>query len=40
MNPGDAPDLQGIDTTEPAFGLPAKWISEEQRKKLKFLAIQ
>lgn len=31
MNPGDAPDIQGIDTMEPAFGLPAKWITEEQR---------
>lgn len=37
MNPGDAPDLQGIDTTEPAFGLPAKWISEEQREEAEIL---
>ncbi|NBJ68387.1 MULTISPECIES: flagellar biosynthesis protein FlhA [Clostridia] len=25
----DEDDLEGIETTEPAFGLPAKWISEE-----------
>lgn len=31
MNPGDAPPLTGIETKEPAFGLPATWISEEQR---------
>lgn len=26
-------DIDGIATTEPAFGLPAKWISEEQKIK-------
>ena len=32
MNPGGAAEkLSGIDTTEPAFGLPATWISEAQR---------
>jgi len=31
MNPGDAPKIAGIETQEPAFGLPAIWISEEQR---------
>lgn len=32
MNPGGAAEkLSGIDTTEPAFGLPATWISETQR---------
>jgi len=31
MNPGDAPGLSGIETREPAFGLPATWIREEQR---------
>src|SRR5690625_2817647 len=25
----EADDIEGIDTTEPAFGLPAKWISED-----------
>lgn len=30
MTPGiTEDDLEGIDTTDPAFGLPAKWISEE-----------
>lgn len=30
MTPGmDENDLEGIETTEPAFGLPAKWISED-----------
>lgn len=24
-------DMEGIDTTEPAFGLPAKWITEEYK---------
>ncbi|WP_053957421.1 flagellar biosynthesis protein FlhA [Inediibacterium massiliense] len=34
MNPGGAQgDIQGIDTVEPAFGLPAKWIEEEEREK-------
>ena len=31
MNPGDAPIIEGIETREPAFGLPALWISEEKR---------
>lgn len=32
MNPGGATDkLTGIDTTEPAFGLPATWIPETQK---------
>jgi len=32
MNPGDATGvLQGIATTEPAFGLPATWIADAQR---------
>ncbi|MFZ5966574.1 MAG: flagellar biosynthesis protein FlhA [Bacillota bacterium] len=34
MNPGTAEgSLMGIDTVEPAFGLPAKWISEDEREK-------
>ncbi|MFW5648398.1 MAG: flagellar biosynthesis protein FlhA [Candidatus Alkaliphilus sp. MAG34] len=34
MNPGTADgEIEGIDTTEPAFGLPAKWINEEEREK-------
>ncbi|QGH34551.1 flagellar biosynthesis protein FlhA [Gracilibacillus salitolerans] len=32
MSPGIEDDeLEGIDTVEPAFGLPAKWITEEVR---------
>ncbi|WP_026485903.1 flagellar biosynthesis protein FlhA [Caldanaerobius polysaccharolyticus] len=34
MNPGGATEeLVGIKTKEPAFGLPAVWISESQREK-------
>lgn len=34
MNPGTADEeIEGIDTVEPAFGLPAKWITEEEREK-------
>ena len=34
MNPGMAEeDIEGIDTVEPAFGLPAKWITEQEREK-------
>ncbi|MGP4075622.1 flagellar biosynthesis protein FlhA [Halobacillus sp. K22] len=32
MSPGDDDDeLDGIQTQEPAFGLPAKWITEDQK---------
>ncbi|MBS3994718.1 MAG: FHIPEP family type III secretion protein, partial [Alkaliphilus sp.] len=34
MNPGTAEgNISGIDTIEPAFGLPAKWILEGEREK-------
>ena len=34
MNPGSAmEDIVGIDTTEPSFHLPAKWITESQRER-------
>ena len=34
MNPGDAKgEIEGIPTTEPAFGLPALWIREDQREE-------
>ncbi|WAA13587.1 flagellar biosynthesis protein FlhA [Fervidibacillus halotolerans] len=29
----DSPDIVGIDTVEPAFGIPAKWINEEMKEK-------
>ena len=33
MNPGDATEeIDGIPTTEPAFGLPAVWITEDQKE--------
>jgi flagellar biosynthesis protein FlhA len=37
MNPsGGKIDLPGDDTTEPTFGLPAKWIAENQREEALF----
>lgn len=34
MNPGTVEgEVQGIDTIEPAFGLPAKWIIADEREK-------
>ncbi|NLV88041.1 MAG: flagellar biosynthesis protein FlhA [Tissierellia bacterium] len=34
MDPGmGGGDIEGIDTVEPAFGLPAKWITEKEREK-------
>lgn len=38
MNPGMADgNISGIDTVEPAFGLPAKWIDEKEREKAEIL---
>lgn len=38
MNPGTAEgDIDGIDTVEPAFGLPAKWIADNDREKAELL---
>ncbi len=38
MNSGVAEgDVVGIDTIEPAFGLPAKWIDEKEREKAEIL---
>ena len=38
MNPGDImQDIEGIETVEPAFGLPAKWISGAQREKAELM---
>ena len=34
LAPGaDVEPIEGIDTVEPAFGIPAKWISEDKRAK-------
>lgn len=38
MNPGSTEgEIEGIDTIEPAFGLPAKWISSDNREKAEIL---
>ena len=38
MNPGTAEDgLEGIPTTEPAFGLPALWVASGQRENAELL---
>ncbi len=40
MNPGNADgSIQGIDTVEPAFGLPAKWILDDDREKAEILGF-
>lgn len=34
MSPGiDDDSIEGIDTIEPSFGLPAKWITEEMKEQ-------
>lgn len=38
MNPGTAKEkIEGIETKEPAFGLPALWIPPEQRERAEWL---
>ncbi len=38
MDPGDAEDdISGIETTEPAFGLPAKWVSPDDTDRAEML---
>lgn len=32
MNPGGADEIEGIETVEPAFGIPAKWVTAEMRE--------
>ncbi|CEA04490.1 Flagellar biosynthesis protein FlhA [Metalysinibacillus saudimassiliensis] len=32
MSPGDDDAIEGIDTIEPSFGLPAKWITEQEKE--------
>lgn len=32
MSPGDDNSIEGIDTIEPSFGLPAKWITEQVKE--------
>ncbi|MBO8130537.1 MAG: flagellar biosynthesis protein FlhA [Candidatus Marinimicrobia bacterium] len=33
LNPDDRAELKGIDTVEPTFGLPAKWIPKSEKEK-------
>ncbi len=38
MSPGSVEgEIEGIDTVEPAFGLPAKWIKSDMREKAELL---
>ena len=40
MNPGNiSQDIEGIDTTEPAFGLPAKWIRENRKEQAEMMGF-
>jgi len=40
MDPGDAVgQLQGVPTTEPAFGLPATWVTDGQRAEAEALGF-
>ncbi|MDR5658250.1 flagellar biosynthesis protein FlhA [Serpentinicella sp. ANB-PHB4] len=40
MNPGNVEgELEGVDTVEPAFGLPAKWINESERENAEILGF-
>lgn len=37
MSPGDDDSIEGIDTIEPSFGLPAKWINEQVKEDAEML---
>ncbi|MEC1179337.1 flagellar biosynthesis protein FlhA [Metasolibacillus meyeri] len=37
MSPGDDDSIEGIDTIEPSFGLPAKWITEQVKEEAEML---
>ncbi len=37
MSPGDDDSIDGIDTIEPSFGLPAKWITETVKEEAEIL---
>ena len=38
MNPGVAhEEIEGVETTEPAFGLPARWVSAAQKQRAELL---
>ncbi|MEG0259000.1 MAG: flagellar biosynthesis protein FlhA [Lysinibacillus sp.] len=37
MSPGDDDSIEGIDTIEPSFGLPAKWITDQVKEDAEML---
>lgn len=37
MSPGDDDTIEGIDTIEPSFGLPAKWITDQVKEDAEML---
>ncbi|MGE7917876.1 flagellar biosynthesis protein FlhA [Viridibacillus sp. NPDC093762] len=37
MSPGDDDSIEGIDTVEPSFGLPAKWITDQVKEEAEML---
>lgn len=37
MSPGDEDSIEGIQTIEPSFGLPAKWITEQVKERAEML---
>ncbi|MEK3886959.1 flagellar biosynthesis protein FlhA [Bacillus sp. FSL K6-3431] len=37
MSPGGEDTIEGIDTVEPSFGLPAKWIAEEVKEQAEIM---
>ncbi|MBM7608374.1 flagellar biosynthesis protein FlhA [Lysinibacillus composti] len=37
MSPSDDNSIEGIDTIEPSFGLPAKWITEQTKEEAEIL---
>ncbi|EGQ27371.1 flagellar biosynthetic protein FlhA [Sporosarcina newyorkensis 2681] len=37
MSPGGEDLIEGIDTVEPSFGLPAKWITEESKEEAEIM---
>ena len=37
MSPGDDDTIDGIDTVEPSFGLPAKWITEAVKEEAEIM---
>lgn len=39
MSPGGEDSIEGIDTIEPSFGLPAKWITEEVKEDAEILGF-